>query len=381
MTSDPRGAIVVRGGRDLTGARRDVHIVDGVIAHHHVDPPRQVLDAAGCIVAPGLIDLQVSGAAGVDLTAAPGRLWEVAAALPRFGVTSFCPTIVTAPREVVAHALAVLAAGVPGGVRGARPIGLHLEGPMIAHARVGAHDATHVVAPSSAAVDGWSRSTGVAMVTLAPELAGATAVIAELVARGVVVSAGHTDATAQDLAAAVRAGLRGVTHLFNAMAPMHHREPGLVGAVLAGAPVTASLIADGVHLDPDVVRVAWRALGPERRILVSDAVAALGAPPGRYRLAGREVVFDGRSVRTTSGELAGAAVGLDACVRNVVQMTGCTPADAVDAATVTPARLIGRPDLGSLRPGAAGDVVVLDGDLRVVATIVAGVVVFGGADG
>lgn len=381
MTLDSHGSIAVRGGRDVTGARCDIDIVDGVIARHNADQPQQVLDATQCVVAPGLIDLQVNGAAGVDLTEEPGRLWEVAAVLPRFGVTRFCPTIITAPREVVAEAVAVLAGGAPAGQRAARPIGLHLEGPMIARARAGAHDATHIVMPSSAAIDGWSHAAGVAMVTLAPELAGAAAVIGELAARGVVVSAGHTDATAQDLSAAVRAGLSGVTHLFNAMAPMHHREPGLVGAVLAGAPVTASMIVDGVHLDPDVVRVAWRALGPERRILVSDAVAALGAPPGRYRLAGRELVFDGRSVRTTSGELSGAAVGLDACVRNVVEMTACTPADAIDAATVTPARLIGRPDLGSLRPGAAGDVVVMDGDLHVVATVVAGVVVYRSADG
>jgi N-acetylglucosamine-6-phosphate deacetylase len=326
------------------------------------------------------VDLQVNGAVGIDLTAEPAKLWDVAAALPAFGVTSFLPTIITAPRATVDRALEVLANGPPHGWRGARPIGLHLEGPMIAPARAGAHDPDHIRNPSAVDVAGWTRDGAVAMVTLAPELPGALAVIAALADRGVVVAAGHTDSTADQARSAVGAGLSAVTHLFNAMAPMHHRAPGLAGTALSDLGIVASVIADGVHVDPDVVLLAWRALGPARRILVSDAVAALGAPPGRYRLGGREIFSDGRCARTRTGDLAGGVIGLDACVRNVVAMTGCAPVDAVRAVTATPARLIGRSDLGELCPGAAGDVVVLDGDLNVVATVVAGVLVHGSMD-
>ena len=358
----------------------DVEIVAGVVAHDGPDARTREFDASGYVISPGYVDLQVNGAKGVDLTAAPNRLWDLAAALPGFGVTSFLPTIVTSSRATVDEALAVFAAGPPAGWRGARPVGLHLEGPMIALERAGAHDVEHIVPPSVETIEGWARGAGVTMVTLAPELPGALAVIAELVRRDVVVAAGHTEATAEHARAAVDAGLTAVTHLFNAMAPLHHRVPGLAGATLAGLPVTASLIADGRHLDPDMVRLAWRALGPERRVLVSDAVAPLGAPSGHYVLAGRQIVFDGECARTEAGDLAGGVTGLDACVRNVVAMTACSAVDAVRAVTVTPARLIGRAGLGVLRPGASGDVVVLDGDLQVVATIVAGVVVHSSTD-
>ena len=164
------------------------------------------MDVTDCIVAPGYIDLQVNGAAGIDLTSEPERLWDVAAALPWFGVTSFLPTIITSPSEVVGRALAVLAAGPPEGWSGARPVGLHLEGPMISRERVGAHSASHVVAPSVGVIAGWSPEAGVAMVTLAPELPGALAVTAELVERGVVVAAGHSDATGMKPGRRLRSG-------------------------------------------------------------------------------------------------------------------------------------------------------------------------------
>ena len=376
MNGLSHGAIAIRGGHDLTGDRLDLHIVDGVVVVAGSSWRGHVLDATGCTVAPGFVDLQINGAVGADLTDSPGRLWDVAAAMPRYGVTSFLPTIITSPPATVDHALRVLAGGPPDGWLGARPIGLHLEGPMIAPARAGAHEADHIVAPSSEVISGWSRDAGVAMVTLAPELPGALPVIGELVKRGVVIAAGHTDADGDAARAAVQVGLSAVTHLFNAMAPMHHRMSSLVAAALTDLPVAASLIADGIHVEPRMLRLAWRALGADRRVLVSDAAAPLGAPAGRYVLAGREVVSDGRSCRTTSGALAGGLTGLDTCLGNVVTATGCAPVEVVTAVTEAPARLLGRPDLGVLRPGAAGDVAVLDANLEVVATIVAGVVVY-----
>ena len=368
--------IVVDGGRDPSGAPCSPAAVAGRIVDGEPSGEPARFDADGLLVAPGFIDLQVNGAAGIDLTSEPERIWEVATALPRFGVTSFLPTLVSSPREVVERALDVLAVGPPAGWVGARPLGLHLEGPMIAPRRRGAHAAQHVVTPSSAVIAGWSADAGVAMVTLAPELSGAMGVIAELAGRGVVVSAGHTDADERVARDAVAAGVRAVTHLFNAMAPLGPRDPGLVGATLAGLPVIAGLIADGAHLAPDVLTLAWRALGPDRRMLVSDATAALGAPPGRYRLGTRGIASDGaRAWDPTTGRPAGSAAGLDAAVSNVVAITGCDVSAAITAATSTPARLLGRAELGALDVGSPADMILLDPELRVVATIVRGVVV------
>lgn len=372
---------MVRGGRDPSGARVDVHIVDGVVRDRSSIAAVDAVDATGLVVAPGFVDLQVNGACGVDITATPEGIWAVSRALPRFGVTGFLPTVVTSTPDVARRALATLAAGPPDGWRGARPLGLHFEGPMIAPARVGAHDPMLIAPPAIEVIADWSRDAGVALVTLAPELPGALPVIAELVRRGIVVAAGHTDADADQARAAVDAGLSAVTHLFNAMAPIHHRRPMLAGAVLGDLPVVAGLIADGVHLAPEILTFAWRQLGPDRRVLVSDAVAGLGTEPGRQPLGGQSIVSDGRASRTVTGTLAGGLAGLDECVRTVVATTGCAPVEAIHAVTATPAALLGRADLGRLGSGSAGDVVLLDDGLNVVATIVAGIVVYRRADG
>ncbi|MBJ7356662.1 amidohydrolase family protein [Nocardioides sp.] len=290
---------------------------------------------------PGLVDLQVNGAAGHDLTSDPDRLWDVAAALPAYGVAAFLPTVVTSDPAVPARALAVLAAGPPRGWSGATPLGLHLEGPMLAPARKGAHPEEWLRDPSPDLVDGWSREAGVAMVTLAPELPGALEVVELLVARGVVVSVGHTAATSAQVAAAVEAGATYVTHLGNAMPPMQAREPGPVGAALGTPALAAGLIVDGHHLDPAFVRAAWQALGPERFVLVSDTTAALGMPAGPARLGHRDVVLSAGTVRLPDGTLAGSAASLRDCLHLLVEQTGCPVEDAVTCATTTPLRLLG----------------------------------------
>ncbi len=339
------------------------------------------LDAVGLLVVPGFVDVQCNGAVGVDITADPERLWEVAAALPRWGVTSWLPTVVTAPPVIRTRALAALRSGPPGGPDGVRPfalpLGLHFEGPFLAPERRGAHPAEHLRAPDPSLVadEGWGRQSGVALVTLAPELPRALDVVRELVAAGVVVSAGHSSASADEATVAIDAGVTGVTHLFNAMGPLHHRDPGLAGVALSDERVRVGAIADGIHLHPATVALAARALG-DRLCLVTDAVAALGMPAGRVPLGELEAFATDEGVRLTDGTLAGSDLSLDRAVRNLVSFARVSLPAAVAAATIAPAALLGLGDRGVIRAGAVADLTLLDTSGAVVATVVGGQVAF-----
>lgn len=352
------GASVLRQGAWVPG---DVVCRAGALTDGPAEPDAEVVDLSGFLLAPGYVDLQCNGALGIDVTSAPDRLWELAAALPRWGVTAWLPTVLTAPVGAIDAALVALAAGPPAGWRGATPLGLHLEGPFLAPATRGAHREALLRSPSLAEVAGWSPSAGVAVVTLAPELPGADAVQAALVERGVVVSLGHTAATAAQATAAIDAGARWVTHLFNGMTPFHHREPGLAGVALSDPRVHVGLIADGIHVHPTAVAMAQRALGP-RLTLVTDAVGALGVPS----------ISAEPGVRLADGTLAGSDVAMDQAVRNLVAFAGCRPADAVHAATAAPAAVLDDALRGAVVPGARADLVVLTPDLHVVSTYVGG---------
>jgi N-acetylglucosamine-6-phosphate deacetylase len=330
----------------------------------------EVIDVSGHLVAPGFIDLQINGGWGHDFTSDPTTLCEVAAQLPSTGVTSFLPTIVTSSPEARQAALAAFVAADIG-PPAATPIGLHLEGPAISVERLGAHDARWVGAPEPSEVAGWTPTAGVVLVTLAPEAPGSAEMIDALVANGVVVAAGHSQCTAEQFESARRAGVTMVTHLFNAMAPFSHRHPGMVGAALAGD-VFAGLICDGVHVDPVAVRVAWRALGPRRTVLVTDAMAALGIDTSDARLGELAVTIDESGVRTPDGVLAGSNLALDQALRNLVAFTGCSAAEAIGAATANPAAVLGLTDRGTVAAGARADLVVLDPELRVQMTIIGG---------
>ncbi len=387
--------VLVRGGSVLDVApagwlREDLLLTDGRVAARGVPdapPDATVLDATGLVVTPGLVDAQVNGAAGVDLTREPHRLAEVARAMPAHGVTAFVPTVITAPAGTVEAALDAAAALPDDGPDGvgtgtttgatatrARVVGVHAEGPFLSPARRGAHPVEHLRLPDPAFVATWSRAAGLVTATIAPELPGALDVVRDLVARGVTVWVGHSEADYDAVTAAVDAGARAVTHLFNAMPHLDHRRPGIVGAALGDRRLVTGVIVDGYHVHAAVVRTAWNALGPGRFMLVSDTTAALGLLPGRTVLGEQEVVVEGDVVRLVdaSGTLAGSGVGLDLCVRTLVLMTGCDPADAFVAATRTPADLLGRPDLGRLDVGAAADVAVWTPDLTLAALVVAG---------
>lgn len=342
------------------------------------DPENTVaIDASDLVVSPGLIDLQINGGYGHDLQNDPQVVWDLGRNLPRSGVTAFLPTIISGPRRLTRSMLEALQAR-PAGYCGAEPLGAHFEGPMLSRRQAGAHPRKHLTGAGDGidVINGWHRSTGVTMVTIAPELPGALHVIDELTRRGVVVAAGHSAATAHDMPAAINAGVSTVTHLFNAMAPLGHRSPNLVGLALADRRLTATMIVDGVHIDPIVVRAAWRAKGPTGIALITDAVSAMGRPPGAYRLSGTPTVFDGLSVTTADGVLAGSVLSMNQAASNLEKFTGCDQHEALTSATATPAGIIAETRRGCLSPGSIADLVLLDDDYRVHVTICGGRVAY-----
>jgi len=330
-----------------------------------------IVDCRELIIAPGFIDLQCNGAFGRDFTVDPNSIAPVAELIAQFGVTAFLPTVVTSPAANRRAAIDAFRTLDPETI-GAAPLGLHFEGPMISSDHLGAHPAKHVATLQTDELVAWIDSGAVALVTLAPELRGATDVITRLDAGGVVVSGGHTAMSPTDLAAGRDAGLSYATHLFNAMAPFSHRAPGPIGAVLADDAVVAGIICDGIHIDPTAVRMAWQALGAARTSLVSDASPALGMPHGRMTLAGFEIVHDETGVRLADGTLAGSALALDQAVRNLIEFTGCSLVDAVATVTTTPADLLGLTDRGRIQVGARADFATLDEDANLVATVIGG---------
>jgi N-acetylglucosamine-6-phosphate deacetylase len=336
-----------------------------------------MLDAGGALVVPGFIDLQLNGAFGDDFTESPETIWRVAEGLPRWGVTSFLPTIITSPLSQVGKGQEVLAGGPPAGWSGSIPLGLHCEGPFLNPLKKGAHNPNHLQLPSLEAVAGWSPQQHVRLVTLAPELPGALPVVETLAGRGVLVSSGHSMATYAEAQAAFAAGARYGTHLFNAMPTLEHREPGLPGALLTTPGQTAGIIPDGVHTHPAIVALAWQMKGPKRLNVVTDAMAALGMPPGRYMLGDQEVTVTERDARLPSGTLAGSVLTMDEALRKLLRYTGCSLAEALATMTSTPAELLGiGHERGRIVPAAYADLVFLTPALHVALTMVEGKTVY-----
>ena len=343
----------------IEGAR-----IVGIVADAPPGVPVEELHEDAILV-PGFIDLQVNGGGGImfnDETTADG-LARIAAAHARAGTTSILPTLITTDRAHMARAIAAAGEAIGLGVPGIA--GLHLEGPFIAPARRGIHPLDKVTAFTARDLD-MLRAPFPAplLVTLAPDIV-APDTIAALVAAGIIVFAGHTDATWEQARAGFAAGIRGVTHLFNAMSPFMGRAPGLVGAVLDDARAMAGIIADGHHAHPAALRIALNALGAERLFLVSDAMATAASDAIGFTLAGERITLRDGRLTNEAGTLAGAHLTMAEAVRNLVSMTSADWTTAVRMATATPAECLGLTDRGVIALGARADLVVLNDDLTV----------------
>ncbi len=352
-----RAALV--GGRIVSG---DVEVVDGRVTGYGLPSA----NGRG-IASPGFVDLQVNGFGGVDfLDADTGGYAQAGAALLETGVTAYLPTLITAPAKRLVAALHEI---VEGG-RGPRILGAHVEGPFLSPRRLGTHPPPARRDPDLALLERLLAAGPVRLYTLAPELPGALGLVDLLVSRGVTVSAGHTDATAEEANAAFDRGVGTVTHLFNAMRPFTHRDPGVAGVALARPDVVVQLIIDGVHLAPDTVRLVWRAAAG-RLALVTDAVAGAGVSgDGSYRLGDVAVEVRDGVVRRDDGVLAGSVLTMIEAVRNLHAL-GVPLEAALDAATAVPARVIGA-DAGRIQIGAPADIVVLGEDLEIERVLVGG---------
>ncbi len=364
-----------------------------VSALTHGQPPAgvSVSDLGDAVIVPGYVDLHIHGSAGYDVMDNDAEaLPAVERLLARNGVTSYFPTTVTAPIDATLRALERLADSIERrelvsdpphselpnkeGWGRARPLGIHLEGPFISHARRGVHPPEDLLAPTLNRFEQfWQAARGrIRMMTIAPELDGALEVITEASRRGVCVSLGHSDAGFEEAERGIAAGARHATHTFNAMRPLDHRSPGILGAVLTDHRVSVDIIADGIHLDRAIVKLVAEAKRRDQLVLITDAISATGMPEGRYRLGSLEVdVRDGKC--TVDGKLAGSVLTMERAVRNLVRFAEWRLPHAVAAASQNPAQVARIANKGVLAAGADADFLVLNPEAEVLRTFIGGV--------
>ena len=336
----------------------------------------------GATLAPAFFDVHLHGGAGHDvMEATPEALRSIGQLLAHHGTARYLATTVTAPLDVTLKAVSAIAKlierpeGLAGSVPCAQPVGIHLEGPFLSHAKRGVQPAEHLLPPDIATFDRlFDASEGHARVmTITPELPGAIELIAHATRRGVRVSLGHSDATAEQTLAAIEAGATSATHTFNAMRPLEHREPGILGTVLTDDRIYAELICDGIHVSPAVVKLWWRAKGAERAILVTDAISATGMPDGEYQLGGFSVqVENGRAM--ARGVLAGSVLTLDKALENFIAFTGAESGQAIRLANANPAAMLGV-EGASIAVGQSANLVAIDDSGRLLATFLQGQIV------
>jgi N-acetylglucosamine-6-phosphate deacetylase len=337
----------------------------------------RILDYPGATLAPAFFDVHIHGAVGHDaMEATPEALNAIGRFLAARGTGSYLATTVTAQLDVTLRALSGLAKLIaqPPTPAQARPLGIHLEGPFLSHVKRGVQPSEHLLAPDIALFDRFfdAAEGHIRLMTLAPELPGAVELTAHATACGVRVSMGHSNATAAETRAAIATGAVSATHTFNAMRALDHHEPGILGVVLTDDALFAELICDGIHNTAEIVRLWGRAKGPERAILVTDAMSAAGMPNGEYRLGGFAVqVANGRA--TVGGALAGSVLTLDHAVENFVKFTGASVENALRLVTTNPAAMTGLGDqVGSVAVGQPANLVAVDAAGELVASIIDG---------
>ena len=372
----PEG-IIADGTLRIIGDRIGGFGPDALIAAQlDATPDLPTLDGRGLHLVPGLIDMQCNGLAGHDvLDGDPEVLRALAAALPRHGCTAMLPTLITASPETLLRGVRAIAEVARDEAAAATVLGTHLEGPWLSPAHRGAHPLEWVRPYDAGELAALLAGAGgtLRMVTLAPELPGHLEAVARLAGEGILVSLGHSGAGYEQAVAAARAGARMATHLFNAMGPLHHRAPGLAGAALTVPTLLPSLIPDGYHVHPAMVRLAARARGPYGLVAITDSVPAAGLPPGQYGWRGETVTWDGETVRLPGGTLAGSGLTPIEALRRLIALTGLSLSEALPALTSTPARLLGQEhERGAIVSGARADLLLLTGDLGVHTTLVGG---------
>ncbi|MEO6571898.1 MAG: N-acetylglucosamine-6-phosphate deacetylase [Ilumatobacteraceae bacterium] len=354
--------------------------IDGIEPGHPTVDRRTIGDGSD-VVAAGLIDVHTHGAAGVQvIDGDPHAMRDLASFYAAHGVTSFLATIGGSDGSIRAGIRAVTEGTREAHPRaGARCRGIHLEGPFINGCRPGAFDPDSIVAPDRDLFDRYVELAGghVRHITLAPEVPGAEDVIARARHLGITVAAGHSAATAHEFLDAIELGVGSVTHLFNAMSPLHHREPGVIGVALTDHRITSELIADGVHVAPRTIDVVHRSCSTRRIALITDSIAAAGLPDGTYRFEEQEITVSDGQARLADGTLAGSTVTLDLAVRNFASFAGIAWDEAIVSATATPADMIGLAHSGRIAVGGDGDLVGFSDDGHVRWTMVAGMVVHG----
>lgn len=354
--------------------------IEGTQLSQHDLPAPAAVDGDGLIVMPGFVDVHTHGGGGFNLhTTDPAEIAAYASWTPRTGTTSFLIGVVGVPATLPQAQLQAAVAAIQAAPVGAEPLGIHLEGPYMSLQRRGAHNPSWLRQPDPAETERLLELTRgyLRLITLAPELPNAAAMIERLAAAGVTVSIGHTDATYEQARDAIPLGITHATHCFNAMRPLLHREPGPLGAIVEADQVRGELIADGMHVHPAALRILLRALGPQRTIIVTDALSCAGVPDAEFEFAGQPARVIGGVARLADGTITGSVLTTDQALRNLVQLVGVTLPEAVGMLTLNPAQSAGVAQRkGLLQPGYDADLLLFDADLQLQATICRGRLAF-----
>lgn len=340
----------------------------------------EVIDAGEGFIVPGFIDMHVHGGGGFDIMDGKYEaVQQVASAHSRFGTTAFLPTTMTMGKDKIIESLKSVKKAFVKGTGAAEILGVHLEGPYINSERKGAQKKEDIKNPSIEEFLELNLASGdlIRLVTIAPEMPGAIELIRWLSEHKIIASVGHSNATYEQVQESIRAGLNHVTHTFNAMSGLNHRDPGVAGAALSSPELTVEMIADGVHLHPAVMKILTLVKGTEKIVLITDAIRATSMPEGTYDLGGQDVIVSNGQARLKDGTLAGSILTMDKAVRNMISMVGVPLKEAIQMATINPAKCLGvEGRKGSLAAGKDADIVILDKKLEVKLTMVKGKIVY-----